>query len=146
MRRRPPRSTLTDTLFPYSTRFRSQRGLFGPASGPRARAARRHAVRVPHTRRTASRREGRRSVHDRRCQGAVAMTDQRGQHDPTAFYDMDDTSALPLATVNDLPKPSSWRQFWTSAQYAAPNAEEGAAEAHPPTVHDGSPSNAGPHP
>src|SRR3546814_3120076 len=25
MRRRPPRSTLTDTLFPYTTRFRSQR-------------------------------------------------------------------------------------------------------------------------
>src|SRR3546814_7190484 len=57
------------------------------------------------------------------------MTDQRGQHDPTAFYDMDDTSALPPATVNDLPKPSSWRQFWTSAQYAAANGEEGADDA-----------------
>src|SRR3546814_5127477 len=115
-----------------------QRGLFGPAAEPRGRAARRHAVRVPHTRRTASRREGRRSVHDRRCQGAVAMTDQRGQHDPTAFYDMDDTSALPLATVNDLPKPSSWRQFWTSAQYAAANGEEGADEARRQSVIDDS--------
>src|SRR3546814_11068584 len=28
MRRRPPRSTRTDTLFPYTTLFRSRRGLF----------------------------------------------------------------------------------------------------------------------
>src|SRR3546814_14339609 len=129
MIRRPPRSTRTDTLFPYTTLFRS-------ASEPRARAARRHAVRVPHTRRTASRREGRRSVHDRRCQGAVAMTDQRGQHDPTAFYDMDDTSALPLATVNELPKPSSWRQFWESAQYTAAHGEEGADKTRRPSGND----------
>src|SRR3546814_16201463 len=66
----------------------------------------------------------------------LAMTDQRGQHDPTAFYDMDDTSALPLATVNDLPKPSSWRQFWTSAQYEAANGEEGADEARRQSVID----------
>src|SRR3546814_18959782 len=70
------------------------------------------------------------------------MTDQRGQHDPTAFYDMDDTSALPLATVNDLPKPSSWRQFWTSAQYAAANGEEGADEARRQSVIDDSLSKA----
>src|SRR3546814_8096047 len=31
MRRRPPRSTRTDTLFPYTTLFRSTRGL--PATG-----------------------------------------------------------------------------------------------------------------
>src|SRR3546814_16454024 len=30
MRRRPPRSTRTDTLFPYSTRFRSLDDLGGP--------------------------------------------------------------------------------------------------------------------
>src|SRR3546814_1637018 len=32
MVRRPPRSTRTDTLFPYTTRFRSARGGRGPAS------------------------------------------------------------------------------------------------------------------
>src|SRR3546814_14328264 len=31
MIRRPPRSTRTDTLFPYTTRFRSQIGLTQPA-------------------------------------------------------------------------------------------------------------------
>src|SRR3546814_3420153 len=33
MLRRPPRSTRTDTLFPYSTLFRSQRRLVGGAVG-----------------------------------------------------------------------------------------------------------------
>src|SRR3546814_19689322 len=34
MIRRPPRSTRTDTLFPYTTLFRSVReGLFGPSLG-----------------------------------------------------------------------------------------------------------------
>src|SRR3546814_13595759 len=51
---------------------------------------------------------------------------------------MDDTSASPLATVNDLPEPSSWRQFWTSAQYAAANGEEGADEARRQSVIDDS--------
>src|SRR3546814_11979414 len=31
MIRRPPRSTRTDTLFPYTTLFRSPQGLHGPA-------------------------------------------------------------------------------------------------------------------
>src|SRR3546814_1747494 len=31
MRRRPPRSTRTDTLFPYTTLFRSRRGAVPPA-------------------------------------------------------------------------------------------------------------------
>src|SRR3546814_1779987 len=43
MIRRPPRSTRTDTLFPYTTLFRSPgapgRGLAAPADPPRARAA-----------------------------------------------------------------------------------------------------------
>src|SRR3546814_20003448 len=94
-----------------------QRGLFGPASEPRARAARRHAVRVPQPRRTASRRECRRYVHDRRCQGAVAMKDQRGQHDTTAFHEMDAQRELPLDTVPDLTKPTHWTHFWKLAQY-----------------------------
>src|SRR3546814_8356144 len=34
MIRRPPRSTRTDTLFPYTTLFRSSRGPQPPASNP----------------------------------------------------------------------------------------------------------------
>src|SRR3546814_9884983 len=33
MRRRPPRSTRTDTLFPYTTLFRSRRGRCGARGG-----------------------------------------------------------------------------------------------------------------
>src|SRR3546814_6066482 len=40
MIRRPPRSTRTDTLFPYTTRFRSQRrAAAAPAAQPRAARA-----------------------------------------------------------------------------------------------------------
>src|SRR3546814_3573382 len=42
MIRRPPRSTRTDTLFPYTTLFRSERKLFG-----------RHAMRAEHLQRRA---------------------------------------------------------------------------------------------
>src|SRR3546814_13810887 len=42
MSRRPPRSTLTDTLFPYTTRFRSARALCGPGgAGARGQCHRR---------------------------------------------------------------------------------------------------------
>src|SRR3546814_14821475 len=34
MKRRPPRSTLTDTLFPYTTLFRSARQRSNPSSSP----------------------------------------------------------------------------------------------------------------
>src|SRR3546814_1795439 len=37
MIRRPPRSTRTDTLFPYTTLFRSKRSAVGPAQPPRVR-------------------------------------------------------------------------------------------------------------
>src|SRR3546814_3148940 len=52
MIRRPPRSTRTDTLFPYTTLFRSQRRRSAPPSGrcvpPRCRgSARRRAPRRP---------------------------------------------------------------------------------------------------
>src|SRR3546814_21122276 len=44
MSRRPPRSTRTDTLFPYTTLFRSRRG-FGLFGGREiARAARHHGL------------------------------------------------------------------------------------------------------
>src|SRR3546814_20782989 len=38
MIRRPPRSTRTDTLFPYTTRFRSARRRGRPPTDPKARA------------------------------------------------------------------------------------------------------------
>src|SRR3546814_16152160 len=41
MIRRPPRSTRTDTLFPYTTLFRSQRSQAVPAAGKRRALARR---------------------------------------------------------------------------------------------------------
>src|SRR3546814_8373348 len=44
MRRRPPRSTRTDTLFPYTTLFRSD-SRAGPTGRLRRRPSRRRAVR-----------------------------------------------------------------------------------------------------
>src|SRR3546814_18877825 len=40
MIRRPPRSTRTDTLFPYTTLFRSDASLFPASAGDRLREAR----------------------------------------------------------------------------------------------------------
>src|SRR3546814_7656203 len=45
MRRRPPRSTRTDTLFPYTTRFRSV-DAGSPKSGPRPKGHRRRPRRA----------------------------------------------------------------------------------------------------
>src|SRR3546814_4756215 len=60
--RRPPRLTLTDTLFPYTTLFRSGRGGGGRRSGGgvprRAALAARRLVRGPHVRRVREAREG----------------------------------------------------------------------------------------
>src|SRR3546814_11283162 len=60
MIRRPPRSTRTDTLFPYTTLFRSQGGATGPGGGacarPRGPSAswnRRHRPAVPEPHRSA---------------------------------------------------------------------------------------------
>src|SRR3546814_18257814 len=47
MIRRPPRSTRTDTLFPYTTLFRSVRRLEGPGDDGRRRRDRRHACLRP---------------------------------------------------------------------------------------------------
>src|SRR3546814_19032131 len=49
MLRRPPRSTRTDTLFPYTTLFRSARA----AGGPQPRWPRRHVFTSPRARRPA---------------------------------------------------------------------------------------------
>src|SRR3546814_9479845 len=48
MIRRPPRSTRTDTLFPYTTLFRSQRRSQRVAAAEDARAARNPARTRPH--------------------------------------------------------------------------------------------------
>src|SRR3546814_9415073 len=47
MIRRPPRSTRTDTLFPYTTLFRSGRGCSSTPFRPAAPAARRSRGRQP---------------------------------------------------------------------------------------------------
>src|SRR3546814_5556264 len=44
MIRRPPRATRTDTLFPYTTLFRSYRHLYGIGRRARGRARRRRAA------------------------------------------------------------------------------------------------------
>src|SRR3546814_11675137 len=44
MRRRPPRSTLTDPLFPYTTLFRSRAGLRQMAVAQRSGQARRAVI------------------------------------------------------------------------------------------------------
>src|SRR3546814_10734816 len=44
MIRRPPRSTRTDTLFPYTTLFRSLRALQGARHQPRLRSRRRRQI------------------------------------------------------------------------------------------------------
>src|SRR3546814_8522174 len=54
MRRRPPRSTRPDTLFPYTTLFRSAVGLAlqdGPRDPPARRARRVASAHPPHLRR-----------------------------------------------------------------------------------------------
>src|SRR3546814_15402484 len=45
--RRPPRSTRTDTLFPYTTLFRSRRGGRAPRGGDRRRNRRGSAQKAP---------------------------------------------------------------------------------------------------
>src|SRR3546814_13543611 len=45
MIRRPPRSTLTDTLFPYTTLFRSKPALYGKSKRQAARGSPGHAKR-----------------------------------------------------------------------------------------------------
>src|SRR3546814_1350343 len=71
MIRRPPRSTRTDTLFPYTTLFRSQgQGLAGILGG--ARQARPHPVRAGRRSRPA------RGGSVRACSDEAADQDQGG--------------------------------------------------------------------
>src|SRR3546814_1453182 len=48
MIRRPPRSTRTDTLFPYTTLFRSSHDASNPDSGYYAVGAAAHVIMTPH--------------------------------------------------------------------------------------------------
>src|SRR3546814_3601157 len=70
MIRRPPRSTRTDTLFPYSTLFRSTGGLVAPLHGSEPRRALRFAAAGPVGREEASsppsHQEGKRRALQRR--------------------------------------------------------------------------------
>src|SRR3546814_13668455 len=47
MIRRPPRSTLTDTLFPYTTPFRSEGGVIAPSAQHSVEALYRAAAQLP---------------------------------------------------------------------------------------------------
>src|SRR3546814_3847173 len=88
MIRRPPRSTRTDTLFPFTTLFRSQRRV-PPCDGParRAAAVRQRAGTVRNRGRAARRRPHHRAVPARRpaVRGAARGGRKlRGQRTPQA--------------------------------------------------------------
>src|SRR3546814_9975051 len=91
MIRRPPRSTRTDTLFPYTTRFRA---LAGPAcdggsgAAPHRRADRRVAGQVPRGLRAAQG-AGPVAARDRR-----AHADQREHRRKTRWRSEEHTSEL----------------------------------------------------
>src|SRR3546814_5589586 len=72
MRRRPPRSTRTDTLFPYTTLFRSLRGARPPDAGQTA-AATALGARVPDWR-----------TRPRRAPQAAPVRPGRQRHAPVA--------------------------------------------------------------
>src|SRR3546814_7752668 len=74
MIRRPPRSTRTDTLFPYTTLFRSTRHRGG---GPVAAGARRDQLRAGHD---APSRLTRRISHARRADAACAAARRSEEH------------------------------------------------------------------
>src|SRR3546814_4972280 len=76
MIRRPPRSTRTDTLFPYTTLFRSPGGLCPPRSLPAAANGRRCGTRSPTGRRRLPRRSwtGRSEEHTSELQSLMRIS------------------------------------------------------------------------
>src|SRR3546814_17561131 len=74
MKRRPPRSTRTDTLFPYTTLFRSRDGLDADAEARHRRARRHRAGERNHARR---RQESAPRQHH--CVTATTATDLAGR-------------------------------------------------------------------
>src|SRR3546814_1605386 len=71
MIRRPPRSTRTDTLFPYTTLFRSTQRTLGPLGGP-ARA--RPGARPLHGRRRQAGRPHRSEEHTSELQSLMRIS------------------------------------------------------------------------
>src|SRR3546814_16057414 len=92
MIRRPPRSTLTDTLFPYTTLFRS--GRRRPVRGRRCPGVRKSSTNSAAWRRSAC--AGRRQYVDKRG-GALAGSGRtgKGRHGGAAFYASCVTKARP---------------------------------------------------
>src|SRR3546814_20361818 len=90
MIRRPPRSTRTDTLFPYTTLFRSRcpRGSADPSTGARGRcrAGRMKTLRIPHT-----------DLHVSRI--ALGCMQLGGSWDEAPFRESERTRARRLITV-----------------------------------------------
>src|SRR3546814_9938048 len=67
MIRRPPRSTRTDTLFPYTTLFRSRTAGAAPRAHPPRRNAPRRTRLAVQRQPDPSRRHRRQCAHDARC-------------------------------------------------------------------------------
>src|SRR3546814_15338073 len=80
MNRRPPRSTRTDTLFPYTTLFRSPRGSL-PHQECSAHVDRHHAIEFG-------------GIHDRNV--AMPQTERR-----TRVVDQDIEAAVPVHGMGD---------------------------------------------
>src|SRR3546814_2546678 len=75
MIRRPPRSTRTDTLFPYTTLFRSRAPLRPPAPSDRRRVPWRYrAAALRHIARAASRPGGRSEEHTSELQSLMRIS------------------------------------------------------------------------
>src|SRR3546814_11337359 len=84
MIRRPPRSTRTDTLFPYTTLFRA-----GEAVQAQARRAMCHGIPADRARRSAT-------MHDRRAENSKACAILQGPKSAGS-------APHPQSTVNDGP-------------------------------------------
>src|SRR3546814_5301086 len=103
MIRRPPRSTRTDTLFPYTTLFRSERRRRGDGFPPRRVADPRRPVPPRKHRDRAWSRDARQFPEDR---GAARRRAQGGMSrfgpfpDPSALLDHDEAAAA-FATMLD---------------------------------------------
>src|SRR3546814_12119723 len=75
MRRRPPRLTRTDTLFPYTTLFRSS-SRHAPQCSQRSRAARSVVARAPCLRAPGGLRAAARRLRDATADGAAARSEE----------------------------------------------------------------------
>src|SRR3546814_17039458 len=92
MRRRPPRSTRTDTLFPYTTLFRSDRGH----PRPRARDEQRLALGGAEAEALGEQRSDRAAGHDDRPLGPErpAAADRDRRRDRLEDRDLEDRTSV----------------------------------------------------